>query len=89
MLCMYLLSAALQQLLYVANIDAGWLARYTPGDVLGDLVSQPLVGALVLLGAGEHLLHILSHGLLVVTVAVSSGGVVLHSTPYGLALLCC
>ena len=57
--------------------------------MLGDLVSQALVGALVLLGAREHLLHVLSHGLLVVTVAVSSRGVVLHNTPHNLALLCC
>ena len=60
--------------------------RSSPGDVLGNLVAKTLVGTLVLLGAGEHLLHILSHGLLVVTVAVSSGGVVLHTTPHNLAL---
>ena len=51
-----------------------------PGDVLGNLVAKALIGTLVLLGAREHLLRVLSHGLLVVTVAVSSRGVVLQHT---------
>ena len=58
----------------------GHSLRSSPGDVLGDLVAKALVGALVLLGAGEHLLGVLCHGLLVVTVAVGSGGVVLQHT---------
>jgi len=51
----------------------------SPRDHLGNLVAHTLVGSLMLLGSWEHLLHILSHGLLVVTVAVSSGGVVLYN----------
>lgn len=46
--------------------------------MLGDLVAQTLIGALMLLGAWEHLLHVLSHGLVIVTVAVSSRQVVLQ-----------